>query len=82
MGPMYFRAFTLYHNYQTSYTLCISDYAYACLRQTLYNCLCPNESTMLDVIFYDEKFSTDWQACEFLKAQVKAGHLIDKVIST
>ena len=81
MEPMYFRAFTLYRNYQTSYTLCISDHAYAFLKQTLYNCMRPYESTMLDVIFYDEKFSTDWQAREFLKAQLKAGKLIDKVIS-
>lgn len=78
---MYFRVFTLYHNYQTSYTLCISDRAYAFLKQTLYNCMRPYESTMLDVIFYDEKFSTDWEAREFLKAQLKAGKLIDKGIS-
>ena len=78
MEPMYFRAFTLYHNYQTSYTLCVSDIGYAFLKQALTQCMRPYESTMLDVIFYDEKFSTDWQAREFLKALVKAGTLIDK----
>ena len=78
MEPMYFRAFTLYHNYQTSYTLCISDYGYAFLRQTLNRAVIPSEITMLDVTFYDEKFSTDWEAQEFLKAQLKAGKLIDK----
>ena len=82
MKSMYFRAFTLYHNYQTSYTLCVSDIGYAFLKQTLTQCMRPYESTMLDVIFYDEKFSTDWQAREFLKAQLEAGKLIDKGIST
>lgn len=74
MEPTYYRAFTLYNNYQTSYVVCVSDIAYAFLKQTLYNCIRPYEVTT----FYDEKFSTAWEGQEFLKAQVQAGKLIDK----
>jgi len=82
MEPTYYRAFTLYTNYQTSYVVCVSDRAYAFLKQTLCNCIRPYEITMLQMTFYDEKFSTAWEAQEFLKAQVKAGNLIDKEILT
>ena len=82
MEPTNYRAFTLYNNYQTSYVVCVSDPAYAFLKQTLCNCMRPYEITMLQVTFYDEKFSTAWEAQEFLKAQVKAGNLIDKEILT
>lgn len=78
MEPTYYRAFSLYNNYQTSYVVCVSDLAYAFLKQTLYNCMRPYEISMLQVTFYDEKFSTAWEGQEFLKAQLKAGKLIDK----
>lgn len=78
MEPTYYRAFSLYNNYKTSYVVCVSDLAYTFLKQTLYNCMRPYEITMLQVTFYDEKFSTAWEGQEFLKAQLKAGKLIDK----
>lgn len=74
MEPTYYRTFTLYNNYHTSYVICMSDIAYAFLKQTLCNCMKPYEIAT----FYNEKFSTAWEGQEFLKAQVKAGKLIDK----
>ena len=81
MEPTYYRAFSLYNNYQTSYVVCVSDLAYACLKQTLTQCMRPYEITMLQVTFYDEKFSTAWEGQEFLKAKLKAGKLLDKELN-
>ena len=74
----YFRVFTLYNNYKTSYVINVSEYEWAFLKQTLNNSMRPHEITMLRVTFYDNKYGSEFEAHEFLKSLLEAGELIDK----